>query len=75
MESNQNVSDMADEVLTRQAKARAEQTGETFEEALAAVLNTEAGRQLRNLRKGPHRDKRADEWQENLTRKRATERE
>ncbi len=47
------VSDMANEVLVRQAKARAKQTGETFEEALEAVLETEAGSQLRDLREGP----------------------
>jgi hypothetical protein len=38
------VADMADEVLARQVRLRAEQTGEPFEGALEAVLGTEAGR-------------------------------
>jgi hypothetical protein len=46
----QKVADMADEVLARQARARAERTGGSFEEALKAVLETEAGRQLGELR-------------------------
>lgn len=74
MEHDHNVSDMADEVLARQARARAERTGEPLEEALAAVLKTEAGRQLRNLRDSPHRDESADEWQEEISRERAEER-
>jgi hypothetical protein len=74
MDHDQNVSDMANEVLARQAKVRAERTGESLEEARAAVLETEAGRQLRNLREGPHRDERADEWQEGMAQERAEER-
>jgi hypothetical protein len=74
MKKNQRVADMADEVLARQARARAERTGEAFEEALKAVLETEAGRQLEELRDGPHRDERADQWQEEISRERAEER-
>ncbi len=74
MQTNQRVSDMAAEVLARQAEARAEQTGEAFEEALKAVLQTEAGRQLEELRSGPHRDERADKWQHDLPRNRAKDR-
>ena len=74
MQENQRVADMAAEVLARQAQTRAEQTGEAFEEALKAVLKTEAGRQLEELRDGPHRNRRADEWQHDLPRKRAEER-
>ncbi|MDQ4002510.1 MAG: hypothetical protein M3259_01570 [Actinomycetota bacterium] len=74
MQENQRVADMAAEVLARQAQTRAEQTGEAFEEALKAVLRTEPGRQLEELRDGPHRDERADEWQHGLPRKRAKER-
>jgi hypothetical protein len=74
MEKKQRVGAMADEVLARQARARAERTGESFEEALEAVRKTEAGRQLEELRKGPHRDQRAGEWQEELSRERAEER-
>ncbi len=65
---------MANEVLARQAKARVNRTGESLEEALAAVLKTEAGRQLQDLGDGPHRDERADEWQEGMARGRAEER-
>jgi hypothetical protein len=65
---------MADEVLARQARARAERTGEPFEEALKAVRNTEAGRQLEELREGPHRHEKANQWQEDMPRERAEER-
>ncbi|HZC83188.1 MAG TPA: hypothetical protein VE194_02080 [Rubrobacter sp.] len=65
---------MAIEVLARQARTRAERTGEAFEEALKAVLETEAGRQLEKLRDGPHRDKRAERWQKDLAPKRGEER-
>jgi hypothetical protein len=74
MDYDQNVSNMANEVLARQAKVRAERTGEPLEEARAAVLKTEAGRQLRTLREGPYRDERAGEWQEGMAQKRAEER-
>ena len=74
MQENQRVADMAAEVLARQAQIRAEQTGEAFEVVLKAVLKTESGRQLEELRDGPHRDERADEWQLDLPRKRAKER-
>jgi len=74
MKKRQTVADMADEVLARQARARAERTGESFEEALKAVGNTEAGRQLEELREGPHRDERVDQWQEEMSRERAEER-
>ncbi len=68
MQKNQRVADMTIDVLARQAGARAQRTGEPFEEALKAVLETEAGRQLGELRDGPHRDERAEVWQENLVR-------
>jgi hypothetical protein len=70
----QKVSEMADEVLARQARTRAERTGESFEEALKVVLETEAGRQLEELRAGPHGREKADQWQEGLARERAEER-
>jgi hypothetical protein len=75
MQKNQRVDDMAVEVLARQAGARAKRTGEPFEEALKAVNQTEAGRQLGELRDGPHRGERARRWQPNLPRERAKERE
>src|SRR5687768_10659731 len=74
MQENQSVSEMATEVLVRQASARAKRTGQPFEEALKAVLETEAGRRLGQLRDGDHRDKGADQWQSNLPRRRAEER-
>ena len=75
MKKKQRVADMADEVLARQARVRAERTGESFEEALKAVRKTEAGRQLEELSEGPHRDERAQEWQEGLAEERAEERQ
>ena len=74
MQHNQSVSEMATEVLARQAAARAKRTGESLEVALRAVLQTEAGRRLGQLRDGDHRDKGADQWQSNLPRRRAEER-
>jgi hypothetical protein len=74
MKKRQKVAEMADEVLARQARVRAERTGESFEEALKAVRKTEAGRQLKELSEGPHRDERADQWQEDMSQERAEER-
>src|SRR5918997_1072898 len=74
MQQNQSVSEMATEVLVRQAAARARRTGESLVEALRAVLQTEAGRRLGQLRDGPHRNERAEQWQPNLPRERAEER-
>jgi hypothetical protein len=74
MQENQSVSEMATEVLARQAGARAQRTGEPLEEALKAVLESEAGRRLGQLRDGDHRDERADQWQPSLPRERAEER-
>ena len=70
----QRVADMATAVLAQQAEARAERTGEPLQEALEAVLKTEAGRQLGELRDGAHRDEEAKQWQEDLSQKRAKER-
>ena len=74
MQEEQRVDDMATAALRRQARAAAERTGEPFEEALKAVLETEAGLQLKTLRDGPDRDQRAQQWQEDMARKRARER-
>ena len=74
MHRNIRVDDLAAEVLARQARARAEETGEPFKAALRVVLETEAGRQLEELRYGPHRWESAERWQENLLRERAEER-
>lgn len=74
MRENQSVSEMAAEVLARQADARSRATQESREEALRAVLQTEPGRRLGELRDGEHRDERADRWQPSLPRERAEER-
>ena len=73
MRKNQRVAEMAEEVLERQARDRAERTGEPLEDAFEAVLGTEAGRQLEELRDGPHGDERAQKWQENMRQERAEE--
>jgi hypothetical protein len=74
VQKNQSITEMVTEVLARQAGARAKQTGESLEEALRAVLQTEAGQRLGRLRDGVHRDERAEQWQPNLLRERAEER-
>jgi hypothetical protein len=65
---------MAEEVLMRQAKVLAHQRGLSSEDARQAVLDTEAGRQLRDLAIGEHRHERAQEWQANVFWGRAEER-
>ncbi len=74
MHKNQRVAEMAVDVLARQAEDHANRTGGPFEEALKAVLETKAGHQLGELRDGPHRDERAQDWQKDLVRERARER-
>jgi hypothetical protein len=67
----QIVSEMVEEVLARQAKALAEQTGQALESALRIVAGTEAGRRLRELADGEHRHEKAREWQASMHRERA----
>ena len=71
MHADQVVADMVDEVLARQAAVRARWSGESLEDALEAVVCTEAGQELQELRDGPQSSERACEWQENLVRSRA----
>ena len=71
---DRSVEEMAHEVLMRQAKVRAERTGESIEEAMEAVLNTEAGAQLRELRDVPHGEESVEEWRVGMARERAEER-
>jgi len=71
---NRSVEEMANDVLMRQAKVRAARTGESIEEALETVLNTEAGTQLRELRDAPHNEESVEEWQAGMARERAEER-
>ena len=74
MSDDRSVEEMAHEVLMRQAKVRADRTGESIEEALEAVLNTEAGAQLRELRDVPHDEESVEEWRVGMARERAEER-
>jgi hypothetical protein len=73
MRAEQTVEEMAEEVLGRQAKALVYRTGQPFENALEAVSETDAGRQLRELADSEHHDRRAGEWQTSLPWKRAEE--
>jgi hypothetical protein len=73
MRAEQTVNEMAQEVLYRQARALAMRTGEPFVEALEAVVETPAGRQLEELRCGPHRDEETRYWQANLLSERVSE--
>jgi hypothetical protein len=57
---------MVVESLARQAEVLSEETGLTFEEAFAEVLETPAGRKLGELAEGPHRHEKAAEWQAGL---------
>ena len=75
MQKNQTVSDMAVDVLARQAGVRATRTGKPFEEALKVVLDTDAGHQLGELRDGSHRDESAQQWQDGIRRERTRERD
>src|SRR5215211_5814287 len=65
---------MAQEVLERQAKALAHQSGDSLEDARQAVADTEAGRQLRDLAHGEHRYEKAQDWQTSVFWGRAEER-
>ena len=74
MQKDQTVSEMAREVLTRQAEALARRSGRSLEEASQAVSDTEAGRRLRDLANGEHRHEKAREWQTGAFWERAEER-
>ena len=74
MREDQSVAEMANEVLMRQARARAERRGEPIEDAMEAVLNTDAGKQLRELRDGPHGEESVEESQLEVARERAQQR-
>ena len=73
MRAEQTVSEMAQVVLSRQARALAQRTGEPFVEALEAVVETPAGMQLEELRSGVHQDEEARYWQANLLFERVSE--
>jgi hypothetical protein len=74
VQRDQSVSQMAQEVLLRQAKALASRSGRSLEDASKAVSDTEAGRQLKGLANGEHRNEKASEWQAGVFWGRAEER-
>jgi hypothetical protein len=74
MQKDQTVSEMAEEVLMRQAKTLVHKSGRSLEEARQTVADSEAGRQLRDLANGEHRHESAREWQVNVFWDRAEER-
>ena len=67
MKPDQTVSEMAEEVLRAQAKALADETGQTVESTMEVVADTEAGRLLTELRDGPHGQEKARDWQADLS--------
>jgi hypothetical protein len=71
---DQSVSQMAEEVLMRQAKVLSHRSGQSLEEARQPVSDTEAGRQLRDLASDEHRHERAQTWQASVFWKRSEER-
>jgi hypothetical protein len=71
---DQTVYEMVEEVLRRQAKALVERTGCSPQEALEAVLQTDAGGELWQLREGPRIQEKARDWQEHILRDRVLER-
>ena len=73
MRAEQTVDEMAEEALSRQARALARRTGVSFVEALEAVVETPAGMQLEELRCGPHQDEEMRYWQANLLFERVSE--
>ena len=74
MQPDQTVSEMAEEVLLRQAVAVSHKSGYSLEDAKEAVSDTEAGRQLRDLANGEHRHENAKAWQASVFWDRAEER-
>jgi len=74
LQQDQSVSEMARAVLMRQAKALAQRSGHSLEDACRAVSQTQAGRQLRELANGEHRHEKARHWQVRVFWDRAEER-
>jgi hypothetical protein len=74
VQRDQTVSEMAEEVLLRQGLRLAHRSGASLEDAIQAVSDTEAGRQLKGLAQGEHRHEKASEWQASVFWGRAEER-
>lgn len=73
MHPDQTVSEMAQEVIRRQAKTLADQSGQPFEWAMADTLKSDAARQLRELAEGEYGEWKAAQWQARLPWARAEE--
>jgi hypothetical protein len=74
VQQDQTVSEMAEEVLDRQAKALAHRSGLSLEDARRAVADTQAGRELRDLASGEHRHEKVKQWQASVFWERAEQR-
>jgi hypothetical protein len=75
MRPEQTVYEMIGEVLKRQARGVVERNGCSLQEALEAVTQTDAGRQLSDLRDSSRaHEEKARDWQDNLLSKRTLER-
>ena len=66
MRPEQTLVEMAEEVLSRQTRAQVQRTGQSRAVARAAVIQTPAGCQLEELRRGAHQDEYVRYWQANL---------
>jgi hypothetical protein len=74
VQQHQTVAEMAQEALMRQAKSLSHRSGQSLEDAIQAVSDTEAGRQLKGLTNGEHRHEKAQSWQAGVCWNRAEER-
>ena len=74
MRAEQTVKEMAQEVLSRQARSLAHRSGHSLEDARRAVSDTQASRLLRDLANGEHRHEKALAWQASAFWDRAEER-
>jgi hypothetical protein len=74
VQQHQTVSEMAEEVLMRQAMALAHRSEHSLKDARQAVSDTEAGRKLRDLANGEHRHEKAQDWQASVFWERSEER-
>lgn len=70
----QTVSEMVEEVLERQARVVADETGEPLERAASTTLKTNAARKLEELAQSAYGEQKAAEWQASLPWARAEER-
>jgi hypothetical protein len=62
----QTMAEMAEEVLSRQARTQVQRTGQSHASARADVTQTPAGCQLEELRSGAHQHEEVRYWQANL---------